>query len=70
MIFLTSINGRVLVNGEEVEGIYTEPSNDFYTSDVVLKTKRGENYYMGFNLDEVRAKALIKFYHDKLEGRE
>lgn len=70
MIFLVSINGRVLVDGEEVESIYTVPSSDYYTTDVVLKTRKGEIYYMGFHLDEVRAKALIKFYHDKLEGRE
>lgn len=69
MIFLVSINGRVLVNGEEVESIYTEPVG-VTTSDVVLKTRKGETYYMGFDLDATRAKALIKFYHDKLEGRE
>ena len=70
MIFLVSINGRVLVNGEEVESIFTVPSKTAYTSDVVLQSRKGETYYMGFNLGEVQAKALIKFYHDKLEGRE
>lgn len=69
MIFLVSINGKVLVNGKEVESIYTEPVG-VSTSDLVLKTRKGEIYYMGFDLDAARAKALIKFYHDKLEGRE
>ena len=70
MIFLTSVDGMVLVNGEEVESIYTLPSWNYSALSVALKTKRGEIYYMGSDLDEVRAKALIKLYQDKLEGRE
>lgn len=69
MIFLASLNGRLLVNGEEVESIYTEPVG-VATFDVVLKTRKGEVYYMGFGLDATQAKVLIELYHEKLEGRE
>ena len=46
MIFLTSVDGMVLVNGEEVESIYTVPSWNYSALGVALKTKRGEIYYM------------------------
>lgn len=39
MIFLTSLDGMVLVNGEEVESIYTVPSWNYSTLGVALKTK-------------------------------
>lgn len=70
MIFLVSVEGRVLINGEEVESIYTKPSWNYCALNVILQTKKGEIYCMGSDLDEVRAKALIKFYHDRLEGKE